>query len=63
VREHLASVADLRRRGYRVVDTMERMVGELRAGRSPFFLEGHWNAHGHEVAADELIRALAELAR
>ncbi len=58
---HERLVADLERDGFRVVDTLSRLEAEARAGRDGYHAEGHWNAHGHRLAAELLIPVLREL--
>ena len=37
------------------------LEAEARAGKPCYLHEGHWNAHGHAVAADELVPVLEGL--
>jgi hypothetical protein len=46
-----------------VVDVLPQLEAEITAGRDCYHREGHWNAHGHEVAAAALAPVLAEVLR
>jgi hypothetical protein len=56
-------IADIGGRfGMPVVETLEQLKAKMRAGES-VYLPGdiHWNARGHAVAAEELVKALREI--
>jgi hypothetical protein len=59
---HRQFVSDLEREGLLIVDTLPRMEAEAAAGRSCYHHEGHWNAHGHAVAAELLAPVLSGIA-
>lgn len=60
---HTAFVAELGARGFAVLDTLGFAEAERRAGRPVYHAEGHWNAHGHALAADRLVPLLREFLR
>ena len=60
---HQALSADLVSLGVRVVDPLPRLEASARANQACYHREGHWNARGHEIAAELLAERLQPLLR
>jgi hypothetical protein len=60
-RAHDSFVQLLKEEGFSAIDPLPRLESEALAGRSGYHREGHWNAHGHAIAADLLVPRLAEI--
>jgi len=54
-------IAEARARGFKVVDTEPYFIAAYGADQQRYerVTDGHWNAHGHEVAAAAVLEALA----
>ena len=55
---HERFVTALLDRGFAVVDPLARITAEAEAGRESYYREGHWNARGHQIAAELLMEEL-----
>src|SRR5262249_27877899 len=53
-------IGEARARGFKVVDMQPYFIAAYAAERRPFEYpnDGHWNAHGHEVATAAVLEAL-----
>ena len=58
---HQDFVARLRHDNFLVVDMLPHLEREFEAGRDCYLKEGHWNARGHALAAENLVPVLAKL--
>jgi hypothetical protein len=58
---HQTFISQLEEEAFCVVDMMDRLEAETAAGEPCYHAEGHWNAHGHALAAEELIPVLSDL--
>jgi hypothetical protein len=58
---HDEFVALLQQGGFTVVDMLATLERENASGQACYLREGHWNAHGHALAADRLVPVLAGL--
>jgi hypothetical protein len=58
---HTHLVRRLCEAGYFVVDPLDVLESSARAGKPCYHGEGHFNAHGHALAADALVPALRTL--
>ncbi|MEM7200461.1 MAG: hypothetical protein AAF628_09370 [Planctomycetota bacterium] len=55
---HDSFVVKLTAEGFEVVDLLPVLEAEVEAGRDGYLQEGHFNAHGHALAAEHLIPVL-----
>ena len=55
-------ISEAKSAGFKVIDMQPRFLTAFAADRQQFefSIDGHWNAHGHEVTAAAVLEALAD---